>query len=62
MNESISELARELRELKMRQMDISHKIAVQLETMSFREAYELGLIRLNFPAPPGFTGAYRTKR
>ena len=63
MKDEIRDLLRELQELKGRQFVISDKLADAVSREpGVMAALEEGLVRLNFPAPPGFARMLRDKR
>ena len=55
MEKPISDLIVEMRELKSKQMEISHKlISIILKDEALAAGLKSGLVKLNFPAPAGF--------
>ena len=63
MDYEIKELIDKQQELKFELKDIQHRLADMILNYegSLREALESRLVRLNFPAPPGFHRYLSTK-
>ena len=63
MKEKVDELIKELQDLRQKQYYVSDQLANEVTKLpGVMEALEYGLVRLNFPAPPGFTRMLREKR
>jgi len=62
MSQSISEMISRLRDLKEEARRISHELTSEVtKDKSIMAALESGLIRLNFPTPPGFYRHFNIK-
>ena len=56
LQEEIDNIIERIREIKFEKRDLEHKLVdiVMSYKGSVQEALEDGLVRLNFPAPPGY--------
>jgi hypothetical protein len=54
-DKSVTELVKELRDIKHAQQEVCHELTSRVSSdKGIMAALKEGLIRLNFPAPPGF--------